>query len=446
MQLDLGPIRPCRRDRAPERFIAARLSESPAGKPRLMESICERGNMQRALKRVLSNDGAPGIDKMTVQRMARYFERKGDKIIDSLLEDRYRPSPVRRTEIPKDGGRGRRPLGIPIALDRLVGQATAQVLVCLWDHTFSEHSHGFRPKHSQHDALRRMKALVNAGYQYAISIDFEKFFDRVNHDRLMSILAKRIGDKRVLRLIRAFLNAGVMCDGVVIETKEGTPQGSPLSPVLSNIVLDELDKELEKRGLHFVRYADDCMIFVRSRRAAERVKKSITRFITRKLKLRVNEAKSRVAEAWYQKYLGCSMTMRKGNSAIRIHSKSYTKFKDRVRELTGRKRGRSLAQVIGELNSYTRGWWNYFRIAETHSKLPALQGWIFRRLRALVWHQWKNPKTRVRHLLGAGVWPKKAKTTGNARKKAWRMSRNDAVHYALPNRHFIALGLVPLGT
>ena len=444
-QMDFGPLGPSRSDRSPQRFIASRLAESPAGEPRLMDSICEWGNMQKALKRVVSNDGAPGIDEVTVQQMARYYERKGDQIIASMLEDRYQPSPVRRTEIPKDGSSELRPLGIPIALDRLVAQATAQVLIHLWDHTFSESSHGFRPKHSQHTALREMKALVNAGYVHCVSIDLAKFFDRVNHDRLMSALAKRIRDKRVLRLIRAFLNAGIMQDGVVIETKEGTPQGSPLSPLLSNIVLDELDKELEKRGLHFVRYADDCVILVKSRRAGQRVMKSITRFITRKLKLRVNEAKSRVAEAWYIKYLGCSFTMRRGHSRIRIHSKSYTKFKARIRELTRRKRGRSLAQVIAEINAFTRGWWNYFGIAETYSQLPALQGWIFRRLRALVWHHWKNPRTRVRHLLGAGVKPNRARTTGNARKKAWRMSRNDTVQYVLPNRHFIAQGLVPLG-
>jgi RNA-directed DNA polymerase len=281
---------------------------------------------------------------------------------------------------------------------------------------------------------------------HCVSIDLAKFFDRVNHDRLMSTLAKRISDKRVLRLIRAFLNAGIMHDGVVIETKEGTPQGSPLSPLLSNIVLDELDKELEKRGLHFVRYADDCIILVKSRRAGQRVMRSVTRFITRKLKLKVNEAKSRVAEAWYIKYLGCSFTMERGPSRIRIHSESYARFKERIRELTDRKRGRSLAQVIGEVNAFTRGWWNYFGIAETRSQLPALRGWVFRRLRALVWHQWKNPRTRVRHLLGAGVHPDRAKTTGNARKKAWRMSRNAAVHYALPNHHFISRGLVPLGS
>jgi group II intron reverse transcriptase/maturase len=411
-----------------------------------MDSICEQGNMQMALQRVLSNNGAPGVDGETVQQMARHFDRKGGQIIASLLEDRYQPSPVRRTEIPKDGSSDMRPLGIPIALDRLVAQATAQVLMRLWDHTFSESSHGFRPNHSQHTALRQMKALVNSGHYYCVSIDLSKFFDRVNHDRLMSMLAKRIGDKRVLRLIRAFLNAGIMQDGVVIETKEGTPQGSPLSPLLSNIVLDELDKELEKRGLHFVRYADDCVILVKSRRAGQRVMESISRFITQKLKLKVNETKSRVAEAWYIKYLGCSFTMRRGHSRIRIHSKSYGKFKGRIRELTRRRRGRSLAQVIKELNAFTRGWWNYFSIAETRSQLPALRGWIFRRLRALVWHHWKNPRTRVRHLCGAGVLPDRARTTGNARKKAWRMSRNDTVQYALPNGYFIAQGLVPLGS
>lgn len=443
-KLDLGPIAFGSPDSSSELFIASRLAESPTGEPRLLESILESENMQRALHRVVKNDGAPGIDKVTVRQMARQYRRHRDKIHADLLNGKYIPTAARASEIPKEGGT--RQLGIPIALDRLVSQAVAQVLSALWNHTFSDRSYAFRPRMSQHKAMTRMHELVKEGYVWCVSIDLERFFDRICHDRLMSALAKRIRDKRVLKLIRAFLNAGVMKDGVKIETREGTPQGSPLSPLLSNIVLDELDKELEKRGLKFVRFADDCVIMVKSKRAGDRVMKSVSRFIVRKLRLKVNETKSKVTEAWYLKFLGFSVTMRRDDPKIRIHSKSYSKLKDKVRELTRRKRGRSLNQVIEELNSLNRGWWGYFGLAETRSRLPTLDRWIRRRLRALIWHQWKNPRTRVRHLKGAGVDHENARKTGNARKKAWRLSTNKYVHITLPDSYFKNLGLVPLGS
>jgi len=296
MQMDLGGLAEGRFDSDSDEFIAARLSESPTGEDRLMEMICERQNMLKALKRVESNRGAPGVDGMKATQLRGYLRRHWVKIKAALLEGTHKPFPVRRAEIPKEGG-GIRLLGIPTVLDRLIQQAMAQVLAEIWDHTFSASSYAFRPERSQHMAIRQAKCYVEAGYTYVVDIDLSKFFDRVHHDRLMSRLATRIRDKRVLKLIRAYLNSGILVGDVIEQPEEGTPQGGPLSPLLANIVLDELDKELEKRGLRFVRYADDVAIYVRTPKAAERVKRSVTRYITRKLKLVVNEAKSEVTRS-----------------------------------------------------------------------------------------------------------------------------------------------------
>jgi len=345
--------------------ITSWLSEDPTGSSQLMEMVCERQNMRRALHRVLRNKGAPGIDGMTVEQLSGYLRRHWSKIETDLLAGRYGPLPVRRKDIDKPEG-GIRPLGIPTVLDRLIQQAMAQVLERIWEHTFSESSFGFRPRRSAHDAIRQCKRFVETGYRHVVDIDLEKFFDRVNHDRLMSRLATRVHDKRALKLIRRFLTCGVMIGGLVSPTDEGTPQGGPLSPMLSNIVLDELDKELERRGLHFVRYADDCVIYVRSKRAGERVMQSITRFITRRLKLRVNEAKSSVTHPWWSKYLGFSFTGTRGDTRIRIHSKTMKRFKRRIRELTARERGRGIGQIMVSNISVVvalpvalgKSWWN----------------------------------------------------------------------------------------
>ena len=429
------------RDTSSEEFIASRLSESPTGQIRLMENILERNNMRRAVRRVIKNKGAPGVDGMTVRKIKRYLKRHRSKIEQALLEGNFKPMPVRQKEIGKPGG-GVRLLGIPTVLDRVIQQAVTQVLTAIWDHTFSETSYGFRPKRSQHDAMRQYREYVRQGLRYVIDIDLSKFFDRVNHDRLMARLATRIKDKRVLKLIRSFLTAGVMIGGLEHPTEEGTPQGGPLSPLLSNIVLDELDKELEKRGLRFVRYADDCVIFVRSKRAANRVMQSISRFIAKKLRLKINRDKSAIRRPWESKYLGFCVTNSRKNPLIRIHWKTIKRFRERVREITARRRGRSLKQVIGELKVFMNGWWNYYGITESFNRLRPLDHWIRRRLRALVWKQWKNRRTRVGQLLKRGVVRDVAVTTGCARKGPWRMSKITWVQYALPDAYFKSLGLV----
>jgi group II intron reverse transcriptase/maturase len=422
-----------------EEFIAPHRFETPTSQLRLMEAICERKNMKSAIKRVIKNKGAPGVDGMTVRKIKRYLKRHWTKIEKALLDGTYTPMPVRRREIPKPGGV--RLLGIPTVLDRVIQQAVAQIFNRIWDHTFSEFSFGFRPKRSQHDAIRKYREYVQSGLRYVIDIDLAKFFDRVNHDRLMARLATRVKDKRVLKLIRSFLNSGVMIGGLEQPTKEGTPQGGPLSPILSNIVLDELDKELQKRGLCFVRYADDCVIFVRSKRAGDRVMESISRFIEKKLRLKVNREKSAVGRPWQRKYLGFCLTNSRKNPKIRIHWKTIKRFKQRVREITARRRGRSLSQVINELKQFMSGWWNYYGLTESFNRLRPLPHWIRRRLRALVWKHWKNRKTRVGQLLKRGVSRNYAVTTGCARKGPWRMSKVKWVNIALPDDHFKSLGL-----
>ena len=428
------------RDTSSEELIASYLSESPTGQIRLMESILERNNMNRAVKRVIKNKGAPGVDSMTVRKIKRYLKRHWTKIRKALLNGTYLPMPVRQKEIPKPGG-GVRLLGIPTVLDRVIQQAVTQVLTRIWDHTFSEMSFGFRPKRSQHDAIRQYREHVRSGLRYVVDIDLSKFFDRVNHDRLMSTLATRIKDKRVLKLIRSFLTSGVMIGGLEQPTEEGTPQGGPLSPLLSNIVLDELDKELEKRGLCFVRYADDCVIFVRSKRAGNRVMESIGRFIEKKLRLKVNREKSAVGRPWSSKYLGFCLTNSSKNPKIRIHWKTIKRFRERVREITARRRGRSISRVIYELKEYMYGWWNYYGITESFNRLRPLSHWVRRRLRAVIWKHWKNRRTRVRELLKRGVSKAFAVTTGCSRKGPWRMSKVKWVNIALPDAYFKSLGL-----
>jgi group II intron reverse transcriptase/maturase len=423
-----------------EMFVASRLAERLGGNEQLLERIVERRNVLRAMNQVTANKGAPGVDGMKTNHLKRYLKRHWPKIKQDLLNGTYRPLPVRSKQIDKPDG-GVRLLGIPTVLDRLIQHAIAQVLEQVWDPTFSENSYGFRPGRCAHDAVLKAKGYLLDGYTHVVDMDLSKFFDRVNHDRLMSRLAIRIRDKRVLKLIRRYLTAGTMAGGLVSPGTEGTPQGGPLSPLLSNIVLDELDKELENRGHKFVRYADDFRIYCKSQKAAERVDKSITKFITVKLKLKVNKEKSAVSRPWLRKFLGFTFISMCGQTKIRIHKKTISRFKDRVRELTNRNQGKSLSQIIKDLNQYLVGWWNYYRLTEARYLFKSLKAWIIRRLRCVVWKQWKNPRTRVRNLEKLGIAHKDAMLCGNARKKYWRMSKVKWVAIALTPRYFFEQGL-----
>ena len=434
-----------RKDTAREEYIATRLMESSTGDIRLMESICERENTRNALRRVERNQGAPGIDKMKVTRLRGFLRRTWETVEAALLNGTYRPLPVRRKEIPKPDG-GMRLLGIPTVLDRFVQQCIAQVLLATWDYTFSAYSFGYRPGRSPTQAVEQFRKYVEEGYTYVVSLDLSKFFDRVNHDRLMSRLAHRIKDKRVLKVIRAFLNSGIMLNDIVEYPGEGTPQGGPLSPLLSNIVLDELDKELERRKLRFVRYADDIVILVRSQQAGEQVLRSISRFITRKLKLKVNEEKSSVVRPWNAKFLGYRVTRIYGVTRTVIHPETVKRFKDRVREITRRVRGRNINTVIEKVNSFLRGWRPYYEFSMGKKLIHELNAWIVRRLKAFLWNQWRLPRTKVKKLKQLGIGHDDAVIMGNTRKKPWRISRTPTLNFALPLSLFVRKkGLLLLG-
>lgn len=412
-------------------------TESPTESDRLMESICDSANLDKAMAKVIANAGAPGVDGMRVTQLAKYFERHRDRIIGELLTGTYQPQPVKRVAIPKPKG-GMRNLGIPTALDRLLQQAILQVLSPQWDATFSESSFGFRPARSAHDATAQAQQYLGEGYTWVVDMDLEKFFDRVNHDVLMSRVARRVKDKRLLKLIRAFLNSGVMIDGLAEATWEGTPQGGPLSPLLSNLLLDELDRELEARGLHFTRYADDCNVYVRSERAGQRVLQSITRWLDRKLRLKVNQSKSAVDRPWKRTFLGFTFT-RHGKRSIAPSSRQ--KFKKRIRQLTKRNRGKSLLRVVRELRSYLLGWRGYFGFCETPSVLRKFDSWIRRRLRCYVWKQWRTGRRRYTELRQRGIGHYLAACTAASRKRYWALSRSKALTYALSPEYLATLGL-----
>jgi RNA-directed DNA polymerase len=426
-------------DEGSESLAAECMSESPAMEEQLMEEVCGRENCLQAYKRVKSNKGSAGIDGMTVDELPSHLKEHWPAIREQLLSGTYKAQPVRRVEIPKPDG-GVRQLGIPTVLDRMIQQAVMQVLQRRWDPGFSEHSHGFRPGRSTHQAVAKAQKYLADGKRWVVDLDLEKFFDRVNHDRLMAAVARRVADKRALRLIRAFLTAGVMEDGLVSPVDEGAPQGGPLSPLLSNLVLDELDRELERRGLCFVRYADDCNIYVGSQRAGERVKRSITSFITRRLKLKVNERKSAVARPAERKFLGFSLTNAR-EPKRRIAAKALMRFKRKVRELTGRTRGISLEQMTGELSSYLRGWKSYFGFCETPSVLRSLDRWIRHRLRSVIWKQWKRGKARFRQLSERGIGKDLAARSAGSAHGPWRIAKSQALQVALPASFFDWLGL-----
>ena len=422
-----------------EPLMAKREPESTGANEHLMKEVCERENLKKALRRVKSNRGGPGVDGLTVDELPGYLREHWPGHREELLRGSYRPKPVKRVEIPKPGG-GKRKLGVPTVLDRFIQQAVLQVLQPLFDPAFSEHSFGFRPGRSAHQAVAQAQDYIAEGCRFVVDLDLERFFDRINHDRLMSQLTSRIADKRMLRLIRAFLNAGVMKAGLFQATEEGTPQGGPLSPLLSNVVLDELDRELERRGHWFVRYADDCNIYVRSERAGHRVMKSLRGFIERKLKLRINEVKSAVARPWVRKFLGFSFTSHY-QPRRRVAPEAVRRFKQQVRILTRRTRGISTQQMVDELGRYLRGWQAYFGYCETPSTLTGLDKWVRRRLRCAIWKQWQRGPVRYRRLMRHGVACKQAYLAAYSHHGYWRLTTTVAVCAALPNAYFDSLGL-----
>jgi RNA-directed DNA polymerase len=416
--------------------------ERPAVAGPSMEAVIERENLKKALAQVKRNKGSAGVDGMTVGELPAYLKDNWLAIRAQLLEGTYQPQPVQRVEIPKASG-GLRPLGIPTVLDRFIQQAVMQVLQADWDGTFSETSFGFRPGRSAHQAVERAQAYIASGHAVVVDIDLEKFFDRVNHDILMGLVAKRVADKPLLKLIRGFLTAGVMEGGLVSPTEEGTPQGGPLSPLLSNLMLDVLDKELEKRGHRFVRYADDCNIYVRSQKAGERVMAGIEKFLAKRLKLKVNKAKSAVAKPSVRKFLGFSFTSGK-EPRRRIAPQALARFKARVRGLARRTGGRSLVQVVKELSVYLVGWRGYFGFCQTPSVLRALDEWIRRRLRAIAWKQWKCGPARFDELRRRGVGRDLAARTAGSPHGPWRLAASPALTIALPTHFLGLLGLASI--
>jgi len=421
-----------------ESFTAKCETESPA-REQLMEEVCGRENGQQALRRVKANRGSPGIDGMRVEELPGYLKQQWPALREQLLSGTYQPQPVKRVEIAKPDG-GVRKLGIPTVLDRFIQQAVMQVLQDRWDRTFSEHSHGFRPQRSAHQAVAKAQQYIAEGNRWVVDLDLEKFFDRVNHDRLMAAIAQRVNDERMLRLIRAFLESGVMENGLVSPVEEGTPQGGPLSPLLSNLVLDELDRELERRQHCFVRYADDCNIYVASEGAGKRVMQSVTRFIQRRLKLKVNDAKSAVARPQERKFLGFSFT-HGAKPRRRIASKALLRCKQRVRELTRRTRGISLERMMKELASYLRGWKSYFSYTQTPSVLQRLEEWIRRRLRSVIWRHWKRSAVRFAGLRQRNIGLELAAQTAASPHGPWRLANSPALSRAFPVAYFDALGL-----
>jgi RNA-directed DNA polymerase len=408
----------------------------------LMEEVVRKENLIRALKRVRANKGAPGVDGMTVDQLGDHLREHWPCIREQLLSGTYVPQPVRVVEIPKPSG-GTRMLGIPTVLDRFIEQAILQVIGPIFDVGFSESSYGFRPGRSAHQAVEQARKHIAAGRRWTVDLDLEKFFDRVNHDILMSRVARKIKDKRLLKLIRRYLEAGLMTDGVVSPHTAGTPQGGPLSPLLSNVLLDDLDKELERRGHCFSRYADDCNIYVCSREAGERVMASVTEFLERKLKLRVNRAKSAVDRPWKRKFLGYTVTVNK-QPRLKPAPESVKRAKAKIRQITRRGRGRNIQRVIKDINLFTRGWLGYFRMSEVKQPFDVLDQWIRHHLRKILWRQWKTPRTRAKMLRRFGVWPENAKRATSNGRGPWWNAGAPHMHAAITNERLFEWGLQSL--
>jgi len=408
-----------------------------------MELVVGRDNMLAAYRRVMANKGAAGVDDMLVAALMPHLKEHWAAIKEDLLNGRYEPSPVLKVEIPKPGGKGMRLLGIPTVLDRLIQQALHQVLMPIFDPDFSNSSYGFRPARSAHQAVKAARRHVVSGRRWVVDMDLEKFFDRVNHDVLMARVGRKVSDKRVLGLIGRYLRAGLMAGGTVTQRTQGTPQGGPLSPLLSNILLDDLDKELERRGHVFCRYADDCNIYVQSKRAGQRVLASLTRFLNQRLKLQVNDAKSAVDRPWKRTFLGYSMTHHR-KPRLRVAAASVMRFKAKLRNMLRRGRGRSIAKVISEATPILRGWINYFQLVETRGVFEDLDGWFRRKLRVILWRQWKRPRTRKRKMMQHGINEERAwKSAYNGHGPWWNAGASH-MNQALPTSHFRNLGLTPM--
>jgi RNA-directed DNA polymerase len=409
----------------------------------MMDAVVERDNLWSALRRVERNGGVAGVDNMPVDALRPYLKEHWLRIKEELLCGRYVPSPVLRVAIPKPGGKGVRQLGIPTVLDRFIQQALNQVMLPVFDRDFSESSYGFRPGRGAHDAVQVARAHVASGRRWVVDMDLEKFFDRVNHDILMSRVARKVKDKRVLKLIRRYLQAGVMDEGLVSQRTEGTPQGGPLSPLLSNILLDDLDRELERRGHVFCRYADDCNIYVASRRAGERVLASVTRFVTDRLKLKVNAEKSAVDRPWNRKFLGYSMTFHKA-PRLKVAPESLQRFKGKMRQMFRQGRGRNMRKFIETLKPVLRGWVNYYRLAEVKGVFEGLDQWIRRKLRCILWRQWKRAYTRAGNLMKRGLTEERAWQSATNGRGPWWNAGASHMNQAFPKKCFDNSGLVSL--
>ncbi len=411
----------------------------------LLEKILSKDNMNMAFKRVKANKGASGIDDMKVDELLQYLKENGKQIKEDIRNGKYNPKAVRRVEIPKADG-SRRKLGIPTVVDRVIQQAIAQQLSKIYEPIFSENSYGFRPNRSCHDAVLKAKEIMNNGYKWVVDLDLEKFFDTVNQDLLISIIRRTVNEDKVVSLIRKYLQAGVLVNGVFEKTEKGTPQGGNISPILSNIMLNELDKELEKRGLQFTRYADDCVIFTKSKKSAERVMENITKFIETKLRLKVNRIKSKVDRPWRIKYLGFSFYQTKGKIEIRIHPKSVAKFKEKIRKITSRSNAMSMETRYLKLTQAIRGWVNYFKIANMGNIVQELDKWIRRRIRMCYWKQWKKIKTKHDNLVKLGIENYKAWEFANTRKSYWRISKSPILSRSLNNKTLERLGYLSLSS
>lgn len=419
--------------------VARLETERQDGAENLLEVIFDRNNLNKAYLKVKKNGGSAGIDGMTVDEMLPYLKKHREELINALQNGKYKPKPVKRVQIPKPDG-GKRNLGVPTVIDRMIQQAIVQVLQPIYEPLFSENSYGFRPKRSTHQAINKALEYYNEGYTQVVDIDLAKYFDTVNHDILIDMLREQVKDERVISLIRKYLKSGVMINGLISPTTEGTPQGGNLSPLLSNIYLTAFDKLLESRGHKFVRYADDCNIYVKSRRAAERVMTNCVKFLEGKLKLKVNQQKSQVGSPLKLKFLGFSLYKTRNKAGIRPHGKSIKRFKDKIRELTSRKQARSVEFILKRVKKYTTGWLGYYSIADMESKIKSLNEWLRRRIRQIYWKQWKKVSAKFNNLKKLGIDKQKAWEWANSRKGYWRISSSHILHMSLTNEYLVSVG------